>query len=107
MRALFLMSEPGRMPTILIVEDEGILALDLQEWIELDGLHAVAVATVERAEQAIAGDVDFVLLDINVLDGNTFGLARELLVRDIPFVFTSGSDPDRVPQDLKGVPFIS
>src|SRR5262245_37194490 len=96
----------GRMHKILIVEDEGMLALDLQEQLELeDDLRAVAVATVALAVEVLKEDVDFVLLDVNVLDGSTFGLARELVVRHIPFAFTSGNDPRQIPQDLKEMPF--
>src|SRR5437762_13079309 len=96
------------MPRILIVEDEGILALDLQDWIELeDGLETLSVASVALAEKAIEGEVEFVLLDVNVRDGSTFSLARELIFLHIPFVFTSGSNPEDIPDDLKAVPFIS
>jgi len=97
------------MPTVLIVEDEGLLALDLEEWIEVESdLHAVSVPSVVDAEKAMQGAfIEFVLLDINVLDGNTFGFARELLFHHIPFAFTSGNDPDLIPRDLQAVPFIS
>jgi len=96
------------MTTILIVEDEGLLALDLWDWIELeDDLEAISVASIALAEKAIEGNVEFVLLDVNVLDGCTFGLARELMARRIPFAITSGSNPNDIPMDLRLVPFIS
>ena len=61
-----------------------------------------------RARQAMAAALDFAFLDIEVTDGKTFEIARELRRRfGAPFVFVSGARPDRPPPDLRSAPFIS
>jgi DNA-binding LytR/AlgR family response regulator len=95
------------MSRVLIVEDEGWLAFDMQDWVESDmGLSAIAVPGVHRAMEVVEQGVDFAFLDVNVVDGVTFDLARILLGRNIPFAFVSGVTIYEIPPDLKVVPFI-
>jgi DNA-binding response OmpR family regulator len=65
------------------------------------------VASVSGARQAMAAPLDFALLDIEVTDGRTFEIARELQRNGAAFVFISGARPEALPADLGGAPFIS
>jgi DNA-binding response OmpR family regulator len=95
-------------PRVLIVEDEPMIAMDL-EWIVLAVMAAevVVAASVSGARAAMAARLDLALLDIEVTDGKTHEIARELQRREAPFVFVSGARPEALPPDLRGAPFIS
>ena len=81
-------------PRVLIVEDEPMVAMDL-ELIVLGVIAAdvVVVASVSGARQAMAAPLDLALLDIEVTDGRTFEIARELQRNGAAFVFISGARP--------------
>jgi DNA-binding response OmpR family regulator len=95
---------------VLIVEDDPILALDLQVILEeaTDGAAEVLLASsVDAARRALAGPgLDAVLLDVDVRDGKTFGLAALLRAQGTPFAFVSGSRRDEVPAALRDAPFL-
>lgn len=95
------------MPNILVVEDEGLLALDLRSIItEVMTAEVVLVASVAAARVALVRPVDFAFLDINVADGTSFDLARELSRDQVRFAFTSGAPRDAVPTDLRWATFL-
>ncbi|MHB8056164.1 MAG: PAS domain S-box protein, partial [Candidatus Aminicenantales bacterium] len=81
-------------PRILLVEDEALIADDEARQLEKDGYCVSAVGTGERAVEfvrGLAGDVDLILMDINLgrgMDGTE--AAREILkAYDIPILFLS------------------
>lgn len=92
--------------TVLIVEDDPLVALDLAEIVESRG-DAQVQMTASAREAARHAEVDVALLDVDVVDGKTYGLARQLKTRNVPFVFVSGSMPRDMPEELRAVPFIS
>ncbi|OYU85108.1 MAG: hypothetical protein CFE24_02975 [Flavobacterium sp. BFFFF2] len=81
---------------ILIVEDELLIALDMQEILELEGYKVVLVSSIEEAIGIIDTiTIDLVLIDIHLnKDKNGLDLGRLLLHRDnIPYAYvTSYSD---------------
>jgi DNA-binding LytR/AlgR family response regulator len=93
---------------ILIVEDDPLISLDLEATVEEFG-HAVAGSCASIAEAApfVENGIDAAVLDIDVLDGKTFGLARRLRERGLPFIFVSGSARTDLPADLQDAPFHS
>jgi DNA-binding response OmpR family regulator len=84
---------------VLIVEDEFLIALEVEEAV-LDAGHEVVacVATVRQAMDTVAGeDVDLALLNIRLGDGKRagLGLARTLAERHgIRTIFVSGQAAD-------------
>ena len=95
-------------PRVLIVEDEPLVAMDLESIVlGVIAADVVVVASVSGARQAMAAPLDFALLDIEVTDGRTFEIARELQRNGAAFVFISGARPEALPPDLRGAPFIS
>jgi hypothetical protein len=60
-----------------------------------------------RALEQLDGTTSIAFLDIEVLDGLSFGFARELAFRKIPFAFVSASSREWLPDDLKATPFIA
>ena len=94
---------------LLLVEDEALIGLDLRLTLEERGFvvegpvrtEAAAMKVLETAEIAMA------LLDINLGRGRTsFGIARILAERGIPFVFVTGYTNATVdlPPDLAHAP---
>ena len=92
---------------ILILEDDPFIALDLQAIVEGQGHEIVRVFdTLAEAREHLGDGFDFALLDIDVTDGKSFGLAAALIEMRIPFAFVSASRPSEVPSHLRGVSFI-
>jgi DNA-binding response OmpR family regulator len=84
--------------TILVVEDEFLIALELQEMLEAHGWHVIgpaarvaqALALLERALPTVA------LLDVNLAGEPVTPVAEVLKASDVPFIVTSAYDrPER------------
>jgi DNA-binding LytR/AlgR family response regulator len=92
---------------ILILEDDPFIALDLQYIVEGQGHEVVGVFdSLAEACRYVKAGFDFALLDIDVTDGKSFGLAAELQRRRIPFAFVSASRPSELPAHLRHASFI-
>jgi len=90
------------MKRILILEDEPLIAMDLQLAFEDAGADAVVTVCCEDALEAI-GHTDFegAVLDVNLGKGETCEpVALELRRRDIPFLLHTG-DLDRAGEALR------
>jgi two-component system cell cycle sensor histidine kinase/response regulator CckA len=80
---------------ILLVEDEGVVALDIEQ--RLTQLGYAVVGTADTAEGALAlaraGEPDLVLMDIRIRGGlDGIDLARDLGTRfELPVVFLTGN----------------
>ncbi|HYF53924.1 MAG TPA: response regulator [Salinarimonas sp.] len=94
---------------VLILEDEFFVALDLELIVQthLPAAQVVHCTSVAEAQAALQEPVGLALLDIDVLDGKSFPLAKALDEQGTPFAFVSSSRPDEVPSHLAHVPFIS
>lgn len=82
---------------ILIVEDEALLAFELEDKLEAVGaLPVESVSDIPHALKAIRSGDHFDAAMINVwLRGElSFPVAEELRQRGIPFVFVTGSEHD-------------
>jgi len=98
----------NRRPSVLIVEDDMLVALSMASFLqdECDAETHVA-RSVALAESAPLDLVDFAFLDVNVIDGDTYRLARRLCRAHVPFVFVSASNPANVPGDLREARFLA
>ncbi|WP_342359887.1 response regulator [Terrarubrum flagellatum] len=93
---------------ILILEDEPLIALDLETLVAAAAPSEVCWSpSIAKARQLIAEQIDFALLDIDVEDGKTFEFARLLNQNGTPFAFVSGSKVDEVPLELRHAAFIA
>ncbi len=89
---------------ILIVEDEALLALELQSELEDAGHTVVGQAMSSGDAIALAEKMapDFAFVDIQLLDGPTgVDVGRRLAQRGIPYVFMTGN-LKRIPEDFAG-----
>ena len=78
--------------TILLVEDEALIAMDLEMTLEDAGAEVVGpVTSLEDAvAQAGTGAFDAAILDIDLRGEDVFPAAEALQGRGVPFVFHSG-----------------
>lgn len=76
----------------MIVDDEMIIALDLEGMLEDLGHTVVGTASrVDRGiELAKTSDINMAILDINVRGQLSFPIAQILRDRSVPFIFSSG-----------------
>lgn len=93
----------------LILEDSLIIAMEAEEILRDIGAETVDIAAnLEQATAAIErDDYDCAILDVNLGQAMSFGFARMLVERGIPFGFVSGySDTQDFPADLQQVPLL-
>lgn len=84
---------------ILVVEDEPLIAMMIEDFLDVLGKRHAGTADSVAAALALIdqGGVDAAILDVNLRGGEkSFAIAEELAVRDIPFVFATGGSHDSV-----------
>ena len=92
---------------ILIVEDEPLVAMDLEILVtEFVTATVVVKASVAATKQVLHEALDFAFLDVDVTNGKTFEVAQILDGKHVPLVFISGSPQDQLPLNLRSAPFI-
>jgi len=80
---------------VLVVEDEFFMAEELREKLEAAGAFVIGPApSVERALALVKDEItiDAALLDVNLGGKVSYTVAEALIVRSVPFIFTSGYD---------------
>ena len=89
------MHRPTGGPRVLILEDEAIIAMDVEGILTDAGFDVIAsLATCASAmDWLLANRADVALLDIDLLDGSCELVAQRLKDLAIPFVVFSGSSP--------------
>lgn len=73
----------------LVLEDEAVVALDLEEALLDLGIEEVVVA-YSLADVDAGAAFDLVILDIALAGRSTLGFAASLSARGVPFVFATG-----------------
>jgi DNA-binding response OmpR family regulator len=93
---------------VLVLEDEALIALDLEATLADAGWQVLGPAgTLARARTlAEATRPDVACLDVNIGAETSHDLARDLLAQGIPVVFLSGRDARALPEDLRDVPVL-
>lgn len=76
---------------VLLVEDSLIIALDAEDILARFGATVLTASTPEAAHAILDGPrVDYAILDINLGDQTSFGVADRLRELGIPYFFASG-----------------
>ncbi|PVE53452.1 hypothetical protein DC429_12350 [Arthrobacter sp. TPD3018] len=90
---------------ILILEDDYLLATDLQDALEAAGALIVGpFGEEEEAQAALAeGTLDCAFVDVNLGAGPSFAVPHELVGQNIPFVFVTGYDAETIPDAFADV----
>jgi DNA-binding NtrC family response regulator len=95
---------------ILLAEDEGLIALDVEAM--LQGFGCEVVGPLSELEDILlalqAEPLDGALLDVNLRGRQVFDILPEFLSRNIPVVLTSGyDDASLFPHAFRELPRIS
>lgn len=94
---------------ILVLEDEPLIAMDLEDLLISKGFTVVGPFSTSAAALEGLDEVapEAALLDIYLFNSTSFDVARELRRRGIRYAFMTGLvAPDVVPADLRGAPII-
>jgi len=91
--------------SILLVEDEFLLALQLEELVHAHG--GAVRGPYRRLDEALKAAqreaFDFAILDINLNGTMVYPLADDLLARGIPFLLLSGYSLSNLPERFRTV----
>lgn len=95
--------------SILVVEDQGLIAMDAEETLRRLGAADVRLAaTVEEAEKVLEEfNPDMAVLDFSLGADTSETIADALLDRDIPLVFMTGySEGVGIPERFRDIPMV-
>lgn len=94
--------------SVLIVEDEKLLALMLADLLMETGHRVTHAGTLKEALALVEREhFDAAILDINIEGAEVFPLAARLRELRTPFVFASASDAARIAADFRQEPLIA
>src|SRR3954468_10791580 len=100
---------PGIARNVLIVEDEPLIAMMLEDFLESLG-HKV-VASCESVDEALAhvaaGGFEVAILDISLKDGQIWPVADRLAAAGTPFILATGGHVDPPPAAHAGAPVLA
>lgn len=93
---------------VLIVEDEILIAMVLEDVLDMLGHTVVgSPSTYAEAESAIAaGGFDLAILDVNLGNDPVFPLADKLREAGTAIIFATGSHRDSLPPRFAGAPVL-
>src|ERR671913_726226 len=99
------MSEPR---TILIVEDEPLIAMMLEDFLESMGhtIRGTCDTVSDALVEAERGGFDLAILDVNLKGESVWPVAERLREQNIPFVLATGGHVDPTPAQFANVPVI-
>ncbi len=85
------------LSNILIVEDEPLIAMMLEDFLEI--LDKTPIGPADNVAEAVAligrGGIDAAILDVNLRNGETsWAIADALAEAGVPFVFASGGSDE-------------
>lgn len=95
--------------TVLVVEDQGLIAMDAEDTLRRLGAADVRLAATpaEALDLLAAISPDLTLLDVALGEETAEAVAALLTARGLPFLLMTGySDPDRLPKAMRQVPIL-
>lgn len=94
--------------SILVVEDEPLIAMMLEDFLETLGhrVHASCDSVAEAVGEVEKGGFDLAILDVNLNGENAWPVARKLREKMIPFVIATGGHVEPPPPEFANVPLI-
>ena len=97
------------IPSVLVVEDEALIAMDLQALLEDAGYHVLGPANSTAAAMALldGNEPDVALLDVNLGRSDVFGVANALADRKTKLIFLTGHTAQKLPQAHRHRPLVA
>lgn len=99
----------AKRSTVLVVEDDALLALDLSQQLEVSGFDVLGPANSVSSALALLRDrhCDAGVLDIHLGRETSEAIAHALLASGIPFITVSGYSRSQRPPVFDGAPLLS
>jgi len=94
---------------VLVVEDEMLVALEVQELLRSVGATIIGpFGDLARARRAARNEaIDLAVLDINLNGETVYPLADDMAIRGIPFVLVTGYGALNLPERFRAMPHVS
>ena len=94
---------------ILVVEDEALIAMDLQALLEEAGYRVLGPANSSAAALALldSDEPDVALLDVNLGRSDVFGVANVLAERKTEVIFLTGHTVQKLPPAHRHLPLVA
>ncbi|AWK89904.1 response regulator [Azospirillum thermophilum] len=94
---------------VLLVEDETLVAMAVEDALSMHGVEVVGPAdSVPLALELVErGGFDGALLDVNLRGERVDQVADALAARGLPFIFTTGTGADGVPEGHRHRPVLT
>ena len=95
---------------VLVVEDEPLIAMMLEDFLETLGhsIHASCDNVEDALAQAAGGGFDVAILDVQLRDGHkVWPVADQLVAAGIPFVLATGGPVEPPPGQHAGATILS
>jgi DNA-binding NtrC family response regulator len=104
----FMNREITDQPCCLVIEDQALIAMSIETYLEDAGIAVQTVESMAEARAWLASSMaDIAIVDFMLKDGPATELAGELNRREIPFIIYSGYPLRQdMPSELQGVPWI-
>jgi DNA-binding response OmpR family regulator len=97
--------EAANSPVILVLEDSGLMAMEIDAALNDAGYRTIIVSTVANASDAVRSmDIDAALLDFRLEDGDCTPIALALEQQDVPTAIISGYDAEILSPELARFP---
>jgi CheY-like chemotaxis protein len=95
--------------SVLVVEDEALIAMDLQALLEEAGYRVLGPANSTASAMALLdGDIpDVALLDVNLGRSDVFGVANELAALKTKLIFLTGHTAQKLPPAHRHRPLVA
>ena len=94
--------------SILVVEDEPLIAMMLEDFLESLGhkVHATCDNIQCSLDAVDGGGFDVAILDVNINGASVWPVAHKLREKNIPFVIATGGHVEPPPAEFTQVPVI-
>ncbi|MDB5560951.1 MAG: CheY-like receiver [Hyphomicrobiales bacterium] len=100
---------PLYLKTVLVVDDEPLIAMMLEDMLADLGVQQVRLASDLSAARRLLDEtpVDCVILDVRLREGESYFFADFLVGQSIPLLFSTGIDPDGIAARFRNVPTLA
>ena len=97
-----------RLPSVLVLEDEALLAIELSYLLTEEGFQVEGPASNVAVALDLIGkhSIDLAVLDVNLRGTSSSAVADRLADLEIPFVFLSGHTREYLPERHRGRPLV-
>jgi CheY-like chemotaxis protein len=96
------------MLRVLVLDDEALISMMLQDWLNELGCEIVGPANSPQSALALldATPPDAALLDLSLGQGNSYAVAAALRDRQVPFAFITGYGKTGIAADFQDEPIV-